>query len=176
MPSNTKGVRVSVAEYDRNDGFSPGSAMIVHVPGLDNAQAFTRTNPVGLLNMKAAFNKSQPIVVIDEATGKRQLIYSELDANAPTPQATNLMVVPGKALTDGHTYIVAMRDLKDSAGNVIKAPSWFEKLRDGKPLPANEKAQAGRYQRIFAALKKAGIGPEQASTRPGTSPSARRRA
>ena len=38
MPVNTSGQRISVAEYDRNDGFSPGSAMIVHVPGLDNAE------------------------------------------------------------------------------------------------------------------------------------------
>src|SRR5947207_12654313 len=33
MPVNTKGRRISVAEYDRNDGFSPGSSVIVHVPG-----------------------------------------------------------------------------------------------------------------------------------------------
>jgi hypothetical protein len=158
MPVNTNGQRMRVAQYDRNDGFSPGSAMIVHVRGLDNATAFAKTNPVGLLNMKAEFRKNQPIVVIDEATGQRQLIYSELDANAPSPRETNLMIVPGKDLTDGHTYIVALRNLKNSSGNVINAPSWFEKLRDGKPLPANERSQAGRYTRIFKALKKAGIG------------------
>ena len=39
MPVNTKGQQVSVAPYDRNDGFSPGSALIVHVAGLDNATA-----------------------------------------------------------------------------------------------------------------------------------------
>ncbi len=33
MPVNTRGQRIGVAQYDRNDGFSPGSAMIVHVPG-----------------------------------------------------------------------------------------------------------------------------------------------
>ena len=86
MPVNTKGQRIGVGQYNRNDGFSPGSAMIVHVPGLDNAKAFARTGAVGLLNMKAAFDRSAPIVVIDEATGKRQLIYSQLDANATRPQ------------------------------------------------------------------------------------------
>ncbi len=157
MPANSQGQRVSVAEYDRNDGFSPGSAMIVHVPGLDNPTAFAKTNPVGLLNMKAAFAQNQPIVVIDEATGQRQLIYSELDANAPTAQDTNLLIMPGRELTDGHTYIVALRNLKNSSGQTINAPSWFEKLRDHKPLPAHERSQAGRYKRIFAALKSAGI-------------------
>ncbi len=157
MPVNTKGQRVSVAQYDRNDGFSPGSAMIVHVPGLDNAKAFSRTDPVGLLNMAQAFAKNQPIVVIDEATGRRQLIYAELDANASTPQTTNLIITPGQELAEGHTYVVALRNLKTSGGKVIGAPAWFEKLRDGRKLPANERSQLPRYNKIFAALKKAGI-------------------
>ena len=157
MPVNNKGIAVSPAEYDRNDGFSPGSAMIVHVPGLDNPKAFAKTHAVGLLNMAAEFSPGQPIVVIDQATGKRQLVYSELDSNSPTPADTNLLIMPGKELTEGHTYIVALRSLRNSAGKLLTAPSWFEKLRDSKPLPANEQSQKGRYQTIFTALQKAGI-------------------
>lgn len=157
MPVNKKGVPVSVAEYDRNDGFSPGSAMIVHVPGLDNPKAFAKTHPVGLLNMAAEFSPGQPIVVIDQATGKRQLVYSEIDSNAPTPADTNLLIMPGKEFTEGHTYIVALRSLRNSAGKLLAAPAWFEKLRDGKPLPASEQSQKARYQTIFNALQKAGI-------------------
>ena len=67
MPVNTKGQQVGVSEFDRNDGFSPGSALIVHVPGLDNPQAFARTGAVGLANMAQAFDRRQPIVVIDAA-------------------------------------------------------------------------------------------------------------
>jgi hypothetical protein len=157
MPINTHGQRVSVAEYNRNDGFSPGSAMIVHVPGLDNAKAFARTHSVGLLNMKAAFAQNQPIVVIDEATHRRQLIYTELDANAPSPAATNLMILPGKALAEGHTYVVALRHLKNARGRQIAAPGWFEKLRDNRRLPRKERWQRPRYARIFRALKRAHI-------------------
>ena len=43
MPVNASGQRESVAPFDRADGFSPGSAAILHVPGLDTAQAFART-------------------------------------------------------------------------------------------------------------------------------------
>jgi hypothetical protein len=157
MPVNTKAARISTAPYDRNDGFSPGSAAIIHVTGLDNAAAFAKTRSVGLLNMGASFAKKAPIVVIDEATGKRQLIYTQLDANASTPATTNLIVTPGQDWTDGHTYIVAMRNLRNSKGHVIKAPSWFEKLRDGRKLPKNERSQAKRYTETFAALKKAKI-------------------
>jgi hypothetical protein len=158
MPVNAKGQRISAAEYNRNDGFSPGSAMIVHVHGLDNAKAFARTGAVGLLNMKQAFAKNAPIVVIDETTGKRQLIYSQLDANAATPQDTNLMIVPGKELAEGHTFVVALRRLRSANGRILGAPSWFAKLRDNRRLPANERPQRGRYAKIFTALKRAGIG------------------
>jgi hypothetical protein len=157
MPVNAKGQRLGVAEYDRNDGFSPGSAAIVHVAGLDNAKAFARTGAVGLLNMAQAYAKNQPIVVIDQATGRRQLIYAQLDANATTRQATNLMILPGKEYTEGHTYIVALRHLRDARGRLIPAPSWFAKLRDQLPLPAGERSQRVRYAKIFAALERAGI-------------------
>ena len=76
MPVNAKGERMSPSQYNRNDGFSPGSAIILHVTGLDNAAAFAKTNPVGVLNIGAEFARNQPIVVIDQATGRRQLVYA----------------------------------------------------------------------------------------------------
>ena len=57
MPVNTSGQRVSAAPYDRADGFSPGSAAIVHVPGLDNAEAFARTGAAGLLDMAGSLGE-----------------------------------------------------------------------------------------------------------------------
>jgi hypothetical protein len=157
LPVNTKGQRVNVAEYDRNDGFSPGSAMIVHVPGLDNAAALARTGAVGVLNLERAFASNQPIVVIDEATGRRQLIYVQVDANAPTAATRDLIILPGKALTEGHTYAVALRRLRNAHGRILHAPTWFERLRDNRRLPRNERPQRRRYLKIFAALKRAHV-------------------
>ena len=157
MPVNTSGQRVSVAPYDRADGFSPGSAAIVHVPGLDNANAFARTGAAGLLDMAKSRGKNQPIVIIDEHTGRRQLIWSELDANAKTPQTTDLLIHGGVDFANGHTYVVALRNLRNAAGHVISAPSWFERLRDNRPLPRAERSQTLRYTRIFAALARAGV-------------------
>jgi hypothetical protein len=157
MPVNSHGQRIGVGEYNRNDGFSPGSAMIVHVPGLDNATALARTGAVGLLNLSRAFAKRQPIVVIDEVTGARQLIFVQLDANAPSSQTRNLLILPAKELGEGHTYVVALRNLRNARGRVLRAPAWFEKLRDGRALPKAERSQRGRYARIFAALQRAKI-------------------
>ncbi len=158
MPVNTKGQRISVAQYDRNDGFSPGSAVIVHVPGLDNAAAFTRTGAAALANMSRYAGKRQPIVIVDEQTGRRQLIWSELDANAPNRADTNLLIHPGKNFTEGHTYAVALRGLRKANGKLIAAPRWFARLRDGGPLPKGLRSQRARYDRIFQALKRAKIG------------------
>jgi hypothetical protein len=157
MPVNVKGVPIAPGPYDRNDGFAPGSAIILHVPGLDNQQALTRTAAAPLLNMSRAFAKRQPIVVIDEATGQRQLIWAELDVNATTPANTDLLIHPGKDFADGHTYIVALRDLRTASGKLIAAPKWFRLLRAGGRLPATERSQAKRYAHIFAALKRARI-------------------
>jgi hypothetical protein len=157
MPVTTSGQPISVAEYDRNDGFSPGSTLVVHVPGLDNPKAFQRTNAVQLANMAQAFTGNQPIVVIDQSTGRRQLIWSELDANATSPRSTDLLIHPGTDFTEGHTYIVALRRLRDAGGHPIGAPSWFERLRDSRSLPPTERSQGGRYARIFRALSRAGI-------------------
>jgi hypothetical protein len=157
MPTNIKGAQIGVGPYDRNDGFSPGSAIVVHVPGLDNAGALRRTGAVALVNLSAALAKRQPIVVIDEVTGKRQLIWSELDANARGAANTDLVIHPGRDFIEGHTYVVALRDLRTAAGRAIAAPRWFALLRDGGRLPAAERAQRTRYRAIFKALKRAGI-------------------
>ena len=157
MPANTGGVRVSVAPYDRNDGFSPGSTIVVHIAGLDNAAALSRTGVVGLTDMSRAYARRQPIVVIDQATGSRQLIWAELDANAPNAANADLLIHAGKDFLDGHTYIVALRYLKTASGRAIKAPRWFQLLRDGRRLPAAERRQKRRYAAIFTALRKATV-------------------
>jgi hypothetical protein len=157
MPTNAEDSQIKVKEYDRNDGFSPGSNIIVRIPGLDNQTAFDKTNPVRLTDMSKAFKKSAPIVVIDARTHKRQLIFAELDATASDPAHTTLLIHPGKNLTEGHRYIVALRNLKNASGKQLDAPSWFTKLRDGKRLPKRERSQAKRYRSIFKSLNKAHI-------------------
>ncbi|MGN6867893.1 MAG: hypothetical protein ACTHMY_05745 [Solirubrobacteraceae bacterium] len=157
MPISRTGQRVSVLPYDRADGFSPGSAAIVHVPGLDNPAALLRTGAAGLLDIGRSLRPGQPIVMIDERTGRRVALFSELDANATSPAATDLLIHPAADLANGHTYVVALRRLRTANGRLIPAPKWFERLRDKRRLPAGERSQAARYARIFAALRRAKI-------------------
>ncbi len=157
MPVGTSGP-IKVGPYNRNDGFDPGSTIIVKVPGLDNQQAFDKTNPVQLKNLKRYKQRRAPVVLIDAKTHRRQLIWAELDSTAPDAASTTLLIHPAKLLAEGHRFIVALRNLQDASGHRLSAPAWFEKLRDGKRLPKRERSQAGRYRSIFKSLAKAHIG------------------
>ena len=96
--------------------------------------------------------------MIDEQTGARQLIWSELDVNAGSAAATNLMIHPGKNFTEGHTYIVALRDLRNAAGRPDRrAGGGLRNCATASRCRAAERSQQARYARIFTALKRAGI-------------------
>ncbi len=157
MPKNGAAIAINPQEWNRNDGFSPGSDIVVRVPGLDNPTALNKTKPAPLTDMSQALKPAAPIVVIDAATNKRRVIWAELDSTASDAAHTTLLIHAAKNFTEGHRYIVAMRNLKNKNGAKLQAPSWFAKLRDNKPLPAAEQSQKARYNSIFASLDKAGI-------------------
>jgi hypothetical protein len=157
MPATWRGERIDTAEYDRDDGFGAGSTVIVHVPGLDNEAAFERSGAVSLAETSQSYAPNAPIVVIDERTGARQLIWCELDPEASSAQARNLLVHPAAALAPGDSYVVALRGLRGAAGRLLAAPRWFERLRESASLPLAERPQRARYARIFAVLQRAGI-------------------
>ena len=65
---------------------------------MDTPQAFANTGAVPITHMGAYADPAQPIVLIDAATGERQLIWSELDANATSPGETDLLIHPARNL------------------------------------------------------------------------------
>ncbi len=154
MPKNSSGVPAFPADINRNDGFGPGSGMLTYVERLD----LVKTGAVPISNIGAYTAKNAPIVVIDALTGERQMIWAELDSNPDNEDRTSglLMIHPARNLREGRRYIVALRNLKNSAGATIQAGAAFKSLRDGTPSAA-VKARAGDYKSIFGSLKKAGI-------------------
>jgi hypothetical protein len=158
MPENKSGVPVDPTELNRSDGFSPGVSIVTHVPGLTSRRAFNRTHAVPLTDMNQSFRRDQPIVLIDAATGERQLIWAELDSTATSPGTTDLIIRVGKNLKEGHRYIVAMRDLRNANGQRIPAPPGFAIYRDGlrTNVPAIE-SRRHHFESIFKTLRGSGI-------------------
>jgi len=155
FPKNVKGKSGFAPELNRNDGFSPGSALLTYVPGIDMA----KTGAAPITDIAQYSKANAPIVVIDAKTGQRQPIWAELDTNADAVSEAKgqlLMIHPAKNFTEGHTYIVALRDLKNSAGKTIPAGAAFASLRNGKPA-SSVKSRRSSYDRIFKALAKAKI-------------------
>jgi hypothetical protein len=156
MPSNSLGLPIDPTDWNRADGFSPGSLITTHIPGLDNAQALAKTNPVPDTDIAQTFKRDAPVVVIDAATGKRQIIWVELDSQAKKDSDRGFMIRPAKNLLEGHRYIVALRFLKDRNGNTLQPQAAFKALRDGHATGEDASRQQ-HFNDLFKTLEAAGI-------------------
>ncbi|MDX6616988.1 MAG: hypothetical protein QOD60_2079 [Solirubrobacterales bacterium] len=149
---------IDPTEWNRNDGFSPGNMIITRVPGLDNQQAFVNSGLVPITDMARYADPNQSVVVIDAATGERQPIWAELDANPSNPTERNLIIRPARNFTEGHRYIVALRNLKDDAGATIQPEDGFRVYRDNLITNQPEvESRRAHFEDLFASLHTAGV-------------------
>ena len=157
MPVNTKGVRIAPGAWDRNDGFSPGSTIVLHIPGLDNAAALKRTGVVPITDIAKSLAKRQPIVLIDQAHRPAPAHLGRARRRWPrAPGSTDLLIHPAKLLAEGHTFVVALRNLRTKTGQahpraeVVRTVARFPQAAEGRALPERAirrdlpNAQAGR--------------------------------
>jgi hypothetical protein len=156
MPRNRLGKPVSSAPYNWSDGFSPGNMIVTKVPGLDTPAAFARAGAVPITDIERSFDADQPIVVINARTLERHLIWSELDANPADPRDVTLIIRPAVNLEEGERYIVALRNLRDAKGHILKAQPAFRALRDRKSNP-EVNGRRPHFEQLFSTLGRAGI-------------------
>ncbi|MEO3842086.1 hypothetical protein [Streptomyces sp. B22F1] len=154
MPANAAGTRIDPAEWNRSDGFSPGSMILAHVPGVDLGE--TRAAP--LTDIGASLDRDAPVVLLDAGTGERHPYWAELDANATDPARRALIVRPARNLAEGHRYVVALRRLRDAGGRTLPAPDAFRRvdgpaLRKGDPLYERQRD----HRRVRRDLARAGV-------------------
>ncbi|MCQ0020194.1 hypothetical protein [Actinomadura madurae] len=151
---NALGVPVAPGEWNRADGFSPGSMLLSRVPGLDLA----RTGAAPVTDIGASLRDDAPIVLVDTATGERWPYWAELDANAPGDRKA-LIIRPARNLREGHRYAVALRDLRDASGDPIGPNAAFAKIL-GPDLPAADPLARRQRDmgRVLAALQANGVG------------------
>jgi hypothetical protein len=149
MPRNKDGVRIDPTDINRADGFSPGSMIIIRIPGLDNEQALKRSRLPGLADLSASLSKRSPVVVFNARTGKRQLVWAELDTNATSDANRVLIIRPAKNFKEGQRYVVVLRNLKDKNGKPIKRKHKRSHVyRKWSFTVASERSLAGRMLHI----------------------------
>ncbi len=158
MPRNQAGRPIEASDYNRLDGFSPGSMIVVRVPGLETRRAFRRTGAVPQGNIGRFDDPAQPVVVINARTGKRHPIWAEIDSNPADPADRTLIVRPAVNFREGQRYVVALRRLRSAEGRLLRPPAAFRVYRDRliTEQPEVEARRAG-FERIFASLRRAEI-------------------
>jgi hypothetical protein len=152
MPTNVDGISIDPAEWNRNDGFSPNTPILTHLPDVDPTILPPWTD------LEASLADDAVIVLIDVATGERVPLWAELDASADSDDDRLLMIRPAVSLTEGATYAVGLRDLMTTAGDPIEADPVFVAYRDRRTtdLAAIEDRRPA-MEATFDALAAAGV-------------------
>lgn len=154
VPANKDGVRVDPSIFEGNDGFSPGSSILLHLPQVDLAAS----GAPPITDIASSLDADSPIVLVDATTGERHSFFAELDQQAVDPANRNLIVHPGANLLEGHRYVVAMRDLVAVGGAPIEPTEQFRALRDGTVTDAPHlEGRRGHYEQLFGELATAGV-------------------
>ncbi|HEX5615155.1 MAG TPA: hypothetical protein VFZ83_08365 [Acidimicrobiia bacterium] len=150
MPVNADGVHADPTEWNRNDGFSPGQPASTYVPGLD----VETTGIAGVTDIGASLADDAPIVVVDATTGERHPYWAELDASVESDDARVLYVRPAVNYPEGHRIVIALRDLRDAAGDPISTTNdVFRAYRDRLRTDVPEvEARRARYEAVFDVL------------------------
>ena len=144
MPRNLLNKPVDPTELNRNDGWSSGTPILTSVAGLD----IRRTGLATLRDPAASLRADAPAVLLDAKTGQRWPYTAELDANPADGEQPLLIMRPAINFTDGHRYVVALRNLKKSNGQAIAAGAAFSSL----------KAHASAADPVFGPLMRAHVG------------------
>ncbi|MGH9274801.1 MAG: hypothetical protein ACRDZU_09155, partial [Acidimicrobiales bacterium] len=156
-PRNVLGKPVDPTEWNRNDGFSPGSMVLTHVAELDLHA--TWASPLDHVQDLSRYARPDaPMVLLDATTGLRHPFWSELDSHAATDDERLLILRPAVNLLEGHRYIVALRNLRRADGSIISAGVGFRAYRDHLDIPSPAvTARRAHMESVFGTLEAAGV-------------------
>ncbi|HWM64422.1 MAG TPA: hypothetical protein VNP96_10595 [Solirubrobacterales bacterium] len=158
MPANVLGTHVDAAPYNASDGFSQGATILLEVPGIDTVADVRATGAVPIEHIGRYRRPNAPVVVLDAETGKRWPIWVEIDSTAADPAQAALEIHPAVNFAAGHRYVVALRNLRNAAGERIEAPAAFRYYRDRVPSKQPEiDARRKHFREIFKTLRRAAI-------------------
>ena len=158
MIRNAEGVRVETRFINGNDGWSPGSAMMTHMPGVDLEQS--EVPPLD--DLARSLEDDSPTVLLDVETGERIPHWVELDLNVESDDDRLLMVRPAISLQTGHRHIMAFRGMRDADGEALAVGDAFRAYRDRLRTNVPEmEARRAEYEKAFEDLEAIGVAREE---------------
>ncbi len=123
LPANVAGQHIDPAEWNRQDGFSPGTPILVRVPDLD----LVASGVAPVTDIGRSLERDAPIVLVNTRTGERTPYWAELDAHAADQPL--LIIRPAVALREATRYVVVLRGLRDHAGALIPGKATTQHIR-----------------------------------------------
>ena len=112
--------------WNELDGFSPLGGFVVDIPGMSTS------NLPGHAAIAASLEDDSNLVILDWETGERVPSWAELDyAGTAVEGDRTLYIHPAVPMLNSKRYIVALRNVVDSAGSTLPTSAGFAALRDG---------------------------------------------
>lgn len=132
-PANADGTPIDVAEWNRNDGFSPAAIPMAVIADLDPmASGLPPVTDIG-----ASLAADSSLVLLDLDTGERVPAWAEIDQDDHEPGQAPLFIVPATSLREGHRHAVALRDLVTTDGAAVpQSPGYAAQLAAPDELTA----------------------------------------
>lgn len=143
---NAGGTAPNLAEWNRNDGFSPGAPALIHAPGADLEQS----GAPSITDLAHSVTDDSATLLIDVETGERHPHWAEMDDRG-TRGDRLLILRPAQNYRDGHTYVVAVRGLVDADGVPLPVSPVFAAYRD--EIPTTSDVVEGARERMDAVFE-----------------------
>jgi hypothetical protein len=154
FPTAVGSTAFTAAPWEDNDGFSPGSTILTHVPGISLSASHVAT----ISDMGTSLQVGSPVVLLDATTKTRWPTWTELDVNDHDPSTQLLIVHPARNLTEGDRYIIALRNLKTASGLAIPPGTPFGSvLRGHGAVPGLAAAYTAHLRGVVNTLAHAGV-------------------
>jgi hypothetical protein len=152
MPTNSNGVQIDPAPWNRWDGFSPMTTLLADFASPIDARPLATWHNPG-----PSLAADSPTVIVDVDTGERIAHFAELESSPEVaPGHSTLYVRPAARLAEGHHYAVGIRSLRNLDGTAVAPTAPFRELRDRAPSSL-EARRASMEHDVFAPLAQAGV-------------------
>jgi hypothetical protein len=152
LPKSDNGTQSSPVLLNAADGFSPAAGPMTFLPGA------TDTGFPSVDHPEDSLLDDSRTVILDADTGERVAHFAELDRSQDDDTRRAILLRPVTLLQPGHRYIVALRGIVDTAGDVLPAGEVFTALRDGtSSAEPSVDTRRALYDDIFAHLETAGL-------------------
>jgi hypothetical protein len=151
---NADGQTFDPTEWNRNDGWSPNTPILVHVPDLD-ADA-TNLPPQDDIAMSTTPRSST--VLVDLTTGVLVPHWAEVDLRATSPDDRLLIIRPAISLRETHRFAVGLRRMVGTNGAILPAPVAFQVFRDNNDVADTRISERQQeFNEVFSEMAGAGV-------------------